>query len=53
MCCVQIVTIFVKKAFYKVDISWNTTANSQVIIFDLRTVGMGPQEKEKYWDIKE
>jgi hypothetical protein len=53
MCCLQVVVIFLRKAFYKVDISLNTTANPQLIIADLKIVGMCPQEKEMYWDIKE
>jgi hypothetical protein len=53
MSFLQVVVIFLRQAFYKVAISLNTTANPQLIILDLKIVGMGPQEKEMYWDIKE
>jgi hypothetical protein len=55
MSFLQVVVIFVRKAFYKVDMSWNTNANLQLIILlDLKIVGMDPQEEEEiYWDMKE
>jgi accessory gene regulator protein AgrB len=54
MCFLQVVVIFVRKALCKVDISSNTTAHSQLTVFlNLKIVGMGPQEKERYWHIRE